>query len=192
MVLMVAAFMLGCNNSAPTADEIEQNKQEGLQKNITDSVGMPGILKYTEKRLARQLYELRDKVVLTYTYLPDINGKLHHVCDSIGFGLPYATQFSSPSKMVEKWRHGNLYRDVLPQAEPNGLFMPTSANGTWAICISPKGMGVPFYVEPSIISAPVELNAVDEYMKDPNQMDNSPIQITLPDNVIQKLREKRK
>ena len=126
MVLMVAAFMLGCNNSAPTADEIEQNKQEGLQKNITDSVGMPGILKYTEKRLARQLYELRDKVVLTYTYLPDINGKLHHVCDSIGFGLPYATQFSSPSKMVEKWRHGNLYRDVLPQAEPNGLFMPTS------------------------------------------------------------------
>ena len=41
---------------------------------------------------------------------------------------------------------------ILPQADPNGLFMPSGLSATWLLLIDPKtGDPVPTYVENEII-----------------------------------------
>jgi len=108
----------------------------------------------------KDIYELRDQTGLaTYTYLyNEFTGKLVFFCNSIGYGIPYATQYSA-SESVQSYnvprtsggeRHYGVER--LPQAEPNGLFSPASAEGTWVQCKDPSGKDVrPVYVEPRVI-----------------------------------------
>jgi hypothetical protein len=115
---------------------------------------------FTELKTVKKIYELRDQSITTFTYVPDYEGRLWHVCDSIGYGIPYATQFSNPMK-----RHGDgqgAYE--IPQAEPNGLFMPSTAEGTWIDCADPKG-GKPqaVYLEPRIVVSPFKLHAFGEW-----------------------------
>jgi hypothetical protein len=120
---------------------------------------MPGITNFTEAKLVRHLYELRDQKILTYSYVPDMNGKLWHLCDSIGYGLPYGVQFSNPEKSTDNRAY------PMPQSEPNGLFMPATAEGTWITCINPNNPGdiAPVYVEPRVIVSPFKLRAEGEY-----------------------------
>lgn len=108
----------GCNDApTPQADQQQQAQQERMSLQSNQEIGMPGITNYEEKRIMKRLYEMRDKNIATYTYILDMNGNLHHVCDSMGYGLPYATQFSNPEKMVNPY--GQVYTN-LPQSEPNG------------------------------------------------------------------------
>jgi hypothetical protein len=48
---------------------------------------------------------------------------------------------------------------ILPQADPNGLFMPTSSSATWLMMIDPKtNKPRPVYVEPEIVVSPFPLH----------------------------------
>lgn len=48
---------------------------------------------------------------------------------------------------------------ILPQADPNGLFMPTSSSVTWLIMIDPKtNEPRPVYIEPEIVVGPFPLH----------------------------------
>ena len=50
------------------------------------------------------------------------------------------------------------------QAEPNGLFMPSTAEGTWVICAGEKAGDIrPIYVEPRVIVSPFKLHSISEY-----------------------------
>src|SRR5271165_2864380 len=149
----------GCDAPAPQADQQQQAQQEQMSLQSNAEIGMPGITNYEEKRIMRRLYEMRDKNIATYTYMVDMNGNLHHVCDSMGYGLPYATQFSNAEKRIG----GEQYGYNLPQSEPNGLFMPTSAEGTWVICASNSGQFTPMYLEPRVIVSPFRLRSVGDY-----------------------------
>jgi hypothetical protein len=120
-------------------------------------VGFPGINNFTEKRLLRQLYELRDQQDLaTHTYIIDLQGRLHHLCESIGYGMPFSAQFSNPEVFVDTIGEGG---NMVPQPEPNGLWVPDSTSATWVICASPDGEFTPLYVEPAIVVSPFALNA---------------------------------
>ena len=47
---------------------------------------------------------------------------------------------------------------ALPQADPNGLFMPASAEGTWLMLINPKtNQPSPVYIEPRVTVSPFPL-----------------------------------
>ena len=53
---------------------------------------------------------------------------------------------------------GSWSIDVLPQADPNGLFSPASADGTWVLCADPKGgKARPVLVEPRAVFSPFRL-----------------------------------
>ena len=146
---MVATSAPRCNEAADR-EQAEQTAE--LQKESNRQVGMPGITNFTEKRLLRQLYELRDQQELqTWTYVVDMEGRLWHVCNSIGYGIPFSAQFSNPEK--------RRFELTLPQPEPNGLWPPTSTSATWVVCASPDGDFKPLYVEPSITVSPFQLNA---------------------------------
>lgn len=70
---------------------------------------------------------------------------------------PYATQYSAPEKDTYVTTSSSVHHNV-PQAEPNGLFMPVNAEGTWIMLVDPAGGGPkPVYVEPRAIVSPFRL-----------------------------------
>ena len=105
--------------------------------------------------MMKDILELRDQNTPTTTYIVDLNGNRHKLCDSIGFGLPYATQYTNPQR-ISGDGHGYV---TLPQADPNGLYSPASAEGTWVLCVNPKTKkAAPLYIEPRIIVSPFPLD----------------------------------
>jgi hypothetical protein len=149
----------GCS-SETTANQRERLATEQLTEQASTQVGMPGIVRFTEKRLVKMLYELRDNEKLpTITYIVDLNGKLHKVCDSAGYGIPYATQYSNPHRLANPAYNNST---ALEQPEPNGLFMPAAAEGTWVMCLNAATKNLaPIYVEPRVIVSPFPLNSID-------------------------------
>lgn len=164
-LMFIAGMLVGCDT--PVADHGDQaiaERQAKITAEADAQIGLPGIQKFTEKRLLRMLYEKRDQEhLLSYSYTMDLNGQLHHICDSIGYPFPYATQFTAPEKETWIYQGGAGHWQKLPQAEPNGLFMPPGADGTWVQCIGPTGSVEPRYVEPHVITSLTKLRAVDSY-----------------------------
>lgn len=160
--LIVAIFLIGlssCGKSdAPTADMKQQQQTEQSMQEANRQVGMPGIVNYQEKKLMKQIYELRDQEnLICHAYLFNaMTGKVgQYLGKCIGYGLPYSTQFSNPDKVIVN-RGGTGGRfGTLPQPEPNGLFMPEGLSATWLLLIDPKtNEPHPVYIEPEIIVSP--------------------------------------
>lgn len=169
MLALVAVFivmgMAACA-PAPTSNDKQREAQEKILDEGNSQVGMPAIKNFREKKILKDIYELRDQTGLTtYTYVwSDIQAKLVFLCESIGYPIPYATQYSAP-EAVQRYNlpssegSGRYYgHEVLPQAEPNGLFIPGSAEGTWVLCKDPNGKDVrPLYTEPRVIVSQFKL-----------------------------------
>jgi hypothetical protein len=161
LTLLLAALLISCSRD-PSSDEIQQAQQERLLQEGTSAIGMPAIKNFRERRILKDILEMRDQDgLVTYTYLfSEVTGKLIFLCESIGYGIPYATQYTNPSKVVSGRLAGRLYQDVIPQADPNGLFSPSAADGTWVLCKNPKGGEVkPLLVEPRTVFSPFRLDA---------------------------------
>jgi len=155
-ILLIAAVatVLSACDLQESSTQIERRKQEELSLQSVQSVGMPAITNFAEKRMMKDILELRDKNVATTTYLVGMNNQLTKLCDSVGYGLPYATQYTNPQHAVYDGGHGQ----ILPQADPNGLYSPASAEGTWVLCVDHKdGKAKPVYVEPRVIVSPISL-----------------------------------
>lgn len=154
LVFIVVMLSWGCTQ---TSDDIQRITQEKLLSEGTAQTGMPAIKNFRERKLLKDILELRDQAgLVTYTYLwNEFNGKLVFFCQSVGYGIPYATQYTNPQKRVAEGS-----QVVIPQADPNGLFSPASAEGTWIMCKNPNGPDVkPVYVEPRTIVAPFKLES---------------------------------
>jgi len=165
IIMLLFAFSLsllvGCEGTYnPTADEKESQKQEQLQKEAQAETGMPAIHNFQEKKLLKQIYELRDNEKLVcYAYLyNEFNGKLVFLGKCIGYGIPYSTQYSNPQKLVDGRQSGCYATIPMTQAEPNGLFMPSSSEGTWLMLLDSSGTPHATYVEPRLIVSPFKLN----------------------------------
>lgn len=157
----IAPLLAACSEEN-VADKREREQTVRLTEQASTQVGMPAIMRFTEKRNLKMLYELRDNPKLaTIAYLVDFNGKLHKICNSLGYGIPYATQFTNPQRDTYYGSGGSTGTSVhfaTPQPEPNGLFMPSSADGTWVMCLDPSGKEVqPVYVEPKVLVSPFPL-----------------------------------
>ena len=144
-----------------TTDQKDQMLQDQLTAEAQRETGMPAITNFQEKKIMKDLYELRDQAkIITYIYSQSaMTGKFIFVGKAIGFPIPYATQYSNP----EKRAYTQGYREYgynLPQSEPNGLFMPSSADGTWIMLIDPKtGNPSPTYFEPRMSCSLIPLPA---------------------------------
>jgi hypothetical protein len=150
-ILGMSCLMTACDQQ-PSSTQIERRKQEELSMQAVTQVGMPAITNFAEKRMMKDILELRDKNVATVTYLVGMNNQLTKVCDSVGYGLPYATQYTNPQRVAYDSGHGSV---TLPQADPNGLYSPASADGTWVLCVDHKdSKAKPVYIEPRILVSP--------------------------------------
>lgn len=153
--LLSLILLVSCKDES-SSESIQNKKQEDLNKQAVSSVGMPSIVNFQEKRTLKDILELRDTALRTYTYtVAEMTGKRIFLCDSIGFGISSATQYTNPQKIAREYQGGAA---VIPQADPNGLYSPASAEGTYVMCLNPNtGKPVAMYVEPRIIVSQFKL-----------------------------------
>ena len=153
--LLGLAFASGCGRN--TSTNVEESKlQEAMYEEAAAQLGMPSIKNFQEKRILKQILELRDQTnLVTYTYLvAEYTGKPIFLGQSIGYGVPASTQYTNPQKIV---RDNGAALGVIDQADPNGLYSSTS-EGTWILLKNPHGADVkPVYVEARIIVSPFPL-----------------------------------
>ena len=156
--LAAASLALAGCEMPESSDSLQNQKQEQLSKAAVQTVGLPAIVNFQEKRILKDILELRDRAdLVTYTYTQDMNGKYHKICNSIGYGISTATQFTNPQKIAASYQSGYA---ILPQADPNGLFSPASADGTWVLCKVPGSDKIaPQYIEPRIFVMTFPLTA---------------------------------
>ena len=150
---LLGIALTGCEEYGDSDDK-QRVQQERILKEGNAQTGMPAIKNFRERKLMKQIIEMRDQDgLVTYTYtVPETIGRPVFLCNSIGYGLPAAMQYTNPEKV-------EYQGTTLPQADPNGLFSPSSAEGTWVMCSDPSGTGKtrPVYVEPRIIVSPFKL-----------------------------------
>lgn len=157
-VLFMGADDSGCDDSKTAKVDRAQTEQQGnLLQEAQAQAGMPAIKNFRERKLLKDILELRDQDgLVTYTYtFSEMSGKYAWFCDSIGYAIPYATQYTNPERGSVPYSNVGF---ALPQADPNGLFSPSSAEGSWVMCKNPNGKDVrPIYIEPRVIVSPFKL-----------------------------------
>ncbi len=177
IALVAIAGLAACGPVTESADQIQgrqqaQNLREGVQQ-----VGNPNIVNFEQMRMMKGLIEMLDQPgVVTYTYtFSEYTGRPVFFCNSIGYGIPYATQFTNPERIAHQSATYGIA--VLPQAEPDGLFRPSSAEASWIMCVDPRTrVARPVYMEPRAI--------ISQYALTPDTPAGGvvPVAIMLPGN----------
>lgn len=166
LIMFVVSILIFASCETPeknTADK-QMARQTAMQmQEANKQIGMPAIKNFQERKLAKMIFELRDdENLICYAYLVNqMNGQVGQFLGKcLGFGLPYSVQFTNPEKIVnDPYRYGRgSSGKVVPQADPNGLFMPTGLSATWLMLLDKDGNPHPVYIEPEIIVSPFKLN----------------------------------
>jgi len=149
LVFVLSAGQGSCGNTPDSAASAEQAAQDVQMDQFLRNQPVPSFDWSLERHMLIQIYAARQRATNTYSYVQsEFTGKLLWQCPSIGFPLPYATQLTNPSQII--FRHHPTEHDasgVVGQQEPNGLFSPAQADGTWVPCVNEAGKVVPVYEE---------------------------------------------
>lgn len=145
MVMILAMLTLVSCDGIANAEWEQESKTNQMLSQMNQQVGMPEIKEFYEKKMMKEIYELRDNSkLICYVYTQGMNGKLIYIGKCMGFGVPYATQYTNPEKTTGS--------GTLPQADPNGLYMPTSSQATWVMIINEDtGKREIMYCEPNTV-----------------------------------------
>ena len=146
----------GCDNT-PTAEKQQTAQTNQILDEINREIGLPNLINFQQKKRMKMIYELCDKEdLICYAYIKsDYQGKLVFIGKCIGFGVPFSAQYTNPEKHIGYTNEGH----TVPQADPNGLYMPTSSSATWLMMIDPKTKEPrPVYLEPEIVVSPFLLH----------------------------------
>lgn len=155
LTISIVGMLTGCDGGSR---QEEEDYQETLMQQSNDKVGQPEITEFYEKKQAKEILELRDDSDLVcYAYTKcEGTGKYVYLGRCMGYGLPYSTQYTAPEASV--YQHGTLV--TLPQADPNGLYLPEGLSATWLYLIDETtGEAQVTYAEPEIIVSQGKLPA---------------------------------
>ena len=149
MVMVMTVFCFSACDGTQTAEDTQKTQTNAALDQMNKQLGMPNIKNFQEKKLLKQVYELRDQSnLICYAYiLNQYDGKLVYQGKCMGYGLPYSTEYTNPQKLSGDYHDST----ALPQADPNGLYAPTSADATWMVMINDDGTKSVEYCEPNII-----------------------------------------
>lgn len=162
LLFLLLLVPIGCaENVKNNADAVQRKATDRSLAEAERRINMPNIVNFQQRKLMKWIYELCDREeLICYVYTKnEMTGKYVFLYKCLGFGIPFSAQYTNPEKIVE----GDKYFGVdlpgylnnlekLPQADPNGLFMPTSSSATWIIAIEP-GTNAPriIYGEPELM-----------------------------------------
>lgn len=162
VVAMLAVCFCGCQRE--TTSSRENAYTQTLMEQAALAVGYPDIVNFFERAQLKEIYEMRDDPSLVcYWYTKnDMTGKWIYQGTCIGYGIPYGTSITQTDTLQhaalpalstygEEKDYNNYYTEVLPQAEPNGLYTNgLSTSATWILSTDAKGNIAPTYVESEI------------------------------------------
>jgi hypothetical protein len=163
ILIAAAALAIGaCNKDTNPAATRQAEATRQLTDQADRMVGMPRITRYTQRRQLKNAYEDMDAVVLTYAYSQDLSGKYVCLGQALGYGIPFAAQFTAPTYPQRIRTPGtgtdsiNIYEQAQP--EPNGLYMPDQASATVLRLIdSVTGQAKTALIEQDILTVPFQL-----------------------------------
>jgi len=166
-VLLLSTLLIsGCyiGSDDYDSDRIQQKQTERLMSEVQRQIGLPNIRNFQQKKIMKMIYEETDKEnLICYAYIvAKYSGKLIFLGKCVGYGVPFSAQYTNPVK-VKRYSISVTSQKTqvitVPQADPNGLFMPTTSSATWLMLIDPKsGKPRPVYIEPEIIVSPFPIN----------------------------------
>lgn len=151
---MILATFTACEQPviSKSSTEIEREKQEVLSKQAIESVGLPNISNFYEKKTLKKILEMRDnpKLINHFYTKNNMTGKWVYEGKCIGFGISYTTQYTNPEKMG--WREGfhEYSTYTIPQADPNGLYSVPNGTATWIMRVTDNGDTIVDYIESEI------------------------------------------
>jgi hypothetical protein len=161
LFVIIIILFFGCEEYQKSSDSVLQRQTEQSMKEANSQIGMPAIKNFQERKLAKMIFELRDQEnLITYAYIVNLEGKLIFLGKCVGYGLPYSVQYTNPEKVINlgSYKYSGDSPQTIPQADPNGLFMPSGLSATWLMLIDPKtDKPRPVYIEPEIIVSPFKL-----------------------------------
>ena len=149
-------MVVGCEEIPvqKTSTDIEREKQEKLSKQAIESVGLPNIANFYEKKTLKKILEMRDNPkLINYFYTKNnMSGKWVYEGKCIGFGISYTTQYTNPEKMghLDGGQYGARNPYTLPQADPNGLYSVPNGTATWIMRVTDDGKTIVDYIESEI------------------------------------------
>jgi hypothetical protein len=75
-IAVLGVALVGCDYTQ-SSDEIQREEQERILKESTAQTGMPAIKNFRERKLLKQMIEMRDQEgLVTYTYtVPETTGR---------------------------------------------------------------------------------------------------------------------
>ena len=137
-----------------SSTEIEREKQEHLSKQAIESVGLPNISNFYEKKTLKKILEMRDnpKLINHFYTKNNMTGKWVYEGKCIGFGISYTTQYTNPEKMghLDGGEYGARNPYTIPQADPNGLYSVPNGTATWIMRVTDNGDTIVDYIESEI------------------------------------------
>lgn len=157
--LMLIVSLVGCTEeNTNSATNKEKTYTEKVKKQSLASIGLPNVKNFFEMGQLKTIYELRDDPdTICYWYIMNsYSGKWVYQGKCVGYGIPYSTQITNPSQVIERQYQG-VSTSVIDQAEPNGLYSTGSTNATWILQLDSKGKIRPAYVEAEVYVTPIEL-----------------------------------
>jgi len=153
-IIALGCILGGLSGCIDSAEQKQRAQTSQLMRESDRQIGMPEIVNFQEKKLAKMVMELRDREDLVcYAYIKsDYNGTLTFIGKCLGYGIPYGVSFTNPDKY-------EMNGATLPQAEPNGLYTNgVTSSATWLFMIDPKtGSPRAVYFEPEIVVSPFPL-----------------------------------
>ena len=160
LLILCLCCCVGCDIAGSSSTDENQSRQtESAMKEANAQIGMPAIFNFQERKLAKLIFELRDQEdLICYAYIVNhMTGKLVFIGKCIGYGLPYSIQYTNPERVAHETNYSGGSFGTLPQADPNGLFMPSGLSATWLMMIDDDGNPHPVYMEPEIVVSPFPL-----------------------------------
>lgn len=155
MMILLAMTML-----AACGQEEEAQYTEDMMNQAYNSVGFPDVSNYFERQQLKEIYELRDDPnLICYWYTKsDMTGKWIYQGECIGYGIPYTASITANESLQKIKTTIGYSWEVVPLAEPNGLYSAPSTSATWILETDKGGNITPTYVESEIT---VSQNKID-------------------------------
>lgn len=159
VLVMVCGLMVGCEETSDTTSE-ESAYTEQIKQQSLDIVGLPDVSNFFEMAQLKEIYEMRDnpKLICYWYTKNEYSGKWIYQGTCIGYGIPYGASITNPEQTNRSYSQGGF--EILPQAEPNGLYTNTvTSSATWILTTDKDGNIKPTYVESEITVVQVKMDA---------------------------------
>lgn len=154
--VLMTGILAGC-----MYDSEETQYTNELKDQIQNSIGFPNITNFFEYSQLKEIYEMRDNPnLICYWYTKnEYTGKWIYQGICIGYGIPYGAAITAPESSQEA-RGGGSYWNIVPLAEPNGLYTESVVTtATWILTTNDSGEIAPTYVESEISVSQTKMDA---------------------------------